>query len=156
MIYTLLLCTVIGSIAVACTDENECSTLGRRELHCTIDTIVDEKAVSHKLDFLTITVAVIDSVILNQDTQVSIISLPLNYTSEQSVLVLHYDAESVETDTLFLTHTNTASFISMECGYEMKQALTSVKHTTHRLDSISVKDLNTNINGTQNLSLIYR
>ena len=149
-----LACLIIGAIVSSCSDESDCSLDGRLLLNCTIDTIIDGQSRSHTLAALSITAVSTDSVIFNRGTNVRGVSLPLQYTVDTTALVLHYSAE--ERDTLIFKHTNVPYFISMECGYEMRQSIKEMKHTTHRLDSVSIVNFNTNANGTKNISLIYR
>lgn len=159
----ILLCAVIG-ITFSCSEEEDCSLNARVMLNCDLYTIdeVTGMAVRDTLESLTITALATDSVILNRATEVKELSLPLRYTADSTVLVLHYgsgDETETETesptDTVILRHVNTPYFLSMDCGYQMKQSLTSVSYSRHVLDSIYIITPEADIYGTKNLKLFY-
>ena len=79
--------------------------------------------------------------------------LPLRYTVDSTVLVFRYS--SATTDTVTIYHTNTPYFLSMECGYQMQQAISEVCITRHRLDSIYVSYNEAGIDGRENIKLFY-
>lgn len=142
-----------GIVISSCTDESDCSMAGRAMLRATINTIVDEKMVNDTLDSLTITAFMTDSIILNNEKRVSEVYLPLQYTNDTTILVFHYSKTG--RDTITIRHTNNPKFVSMDCGYEMKQAILGLKYTEHRLDSIHITNQSTNTDGTKNLELFY-
>jgi hypothetical protein len=43
----------------------------------------------------------------------------------------------------------------MDCGYQMKQAITDVRYSRHSLDSIRVANKEAGIYGAENLKLFY-
>ena len=105
------------------------------------------------LDSLTVTARGTDSVIINRMTEVSAITLPLRYTADSTEFVFHYTAHL--TDTLVIRHTNTPYFVSMDCGYQMRQSITEERYTQRYLDSVYVSHPETSINGTENIQLFY-
>jgi hypothetical protein len=150
-------CLFVGTGISSCTGEPDCSIAGRPLLRCYIYTYDSENKTIDRaaLIQLTVTAFETDSVIINAQTDVQDISLPLRYTKEITVFVLHYNNSDEVTDTITVNHHNTSYFLSLECGYEMKQNVTNVKYTKHLLDSISVRSNNTNVDGQENFQLFY-
>jgi hypothetical protein len=124
---------------------------------CNLYTINEETGQSETISLtgnLTITAAGTDSIILNNATDVHTLTLPLRYTADSTVLVLHY-GEEYPNDTLTIRQTNTPYFLSMDCGYQMKQNIVGGSYTRHLLDSIYIANKEAGIYGTENLKLFY-
>ena len=140
---------------VSCSEEPDCSMTERPLLVCNLYTINPESqlAEDYTLDFLTVTAAGTDSVIINQETEVHTLRLPLRYAENSTKLVFRYNGTRVDTLTVF--HSNTPYFISMDCGYQMQQAVDSIRYTRVRLDSIYISNVEVNSNGTENIKLFY-
>ena len=145
----------VFSIAISCSEEAACSMTTRAMMQCYLYTLdPDTKVVSNDtLDSLTVTAFGTDSVIINNQKKVHDLSLPLRYTTDSTVLVFHYS--KTLTDTLVIHQTNTPYFLSMDCGYQMKQAITDVRYSRHSLDSIRVANKEAGIYGAENLKLFY-
>jgi len=141
--------------SAACSEEEDCSLNARAMMECNlfqIDEETDEKS-SIALTTLTVTAFGTGSVIINQASNGSKLSLPLRFSADSTVLVFHYQLEP--SDTIVVRHNNTPYFLSMDCGYQMKQSIKSVSYTRHQLDSIYVANKEANIYGTENLKLFY-
>jgi hypothetical protein len=158
-----LLALAVASASISlhsCSEVDNCSIEGRPMINCTLYTTEpgSDTAIKDTLESLTVTAVGSDSIILNRASSVSSMSLPLRYTNDTTALVLHYDYDNdpSDCDTLYIFHSNTPYFESLDCGYSVKQAITNVKHTTVQIDSIRIKDVNTNTNGTENLKIYYR
>lgn len=157
----ILLCVVIGSASglfSSCAEEEDCSQNARSYLNCNIYSINIEsgKKQSHTLDSLTITALHTDSVILNNQKNVSSLSLPLRYAADSTAFVLHYSKdETIRKDTLIVYQKNTPYFLSMDCGFQMKQEVLDSKYTHHFLSSIQIENTVANINGEENIQLFY-
>lgn len=150
---SILLCPAIGFMA-SCSEEADCSMNERAMTNCRVYTInTDGYITSHTLDSLTVTAFGTDSIIINNQKDVSDLTLPLRYTVDSTILVFRYSRYT--TDTLVIRHTNTPYFLSMDCGYQMQQRITSVTHTTHRLDSIYITNNEAGIYGQENIQLFY-
>ena len=137
---------VLCSVVSACSEEADCSMVDNRGMMvCNFYTIDPNTGVSEKaiLDSLTVTARGTDSVIINRMTEVSSITLPLRYTADSTELIL------------VIRHTNTPYFVSMDCGYQMKQSITGARYTRRYLDSLYVSNSETSINGTENIQLFY-
>ncbi|WP_300811974.1 DUF6452 family protein [uncultured Bacteroides sp.] len=153
MLATVLLPTIHA--VTSCSEEADCTLAGRAMLNCNLFTVDPESGnvLKDTLASLTVTAFATDSVIINNQTEVKNLSLPLRYTVDSTVLVFHYP-EGNE-DTIILRHTNTPYFLSMDCGYQMKQAITGCTYTRHTLDSIYISNPEADIYGTENLKLFY-
>jgi hypothetical protein len=115
----------------------------------------DKAAFKAAITKLTVTAFETDSIIINAQANVQEMSLPLRYTKETTVFVLHYGDEGEQKDTIRISHHNTPHFVSLECGYDMQQSITDVTYTRNVLDSISVRNINLNVNGQENFRLFY-
>lgn len=153
IIFGIILCPVIG-IIVSCSEEADCSMATRAMMQCYLYTIDDEQIVQNDtLDSLTVTAYDTDSIIINNQKKVHDLSLPLRYTADSTVLVFHYSR--TRRDTLIIRQTNTPYFLSMDCGYQMKQAIRSISYSRHQLDSLHISNNEASIYGTENLKLFY-
>lgn len=148
-----ILCLVI-SIAVSCSEEEDCSMATRAMLQCNLYTIDAQTVKNDTLDSLTVTAYGTDSIIINNQKKVHDFSLPLRYTSDSTKLVFRYS--QTKTDTIVIHHANTPYFLSMNCGYQMKQTVAGTpRYTRHSLDSIYVSNKEAGIYGRENIKLFY-
>jgi hypothetical protein len=113
-----------------------------------------EKVLNDTLDSLTIKTLGTDSVIINNQKKVREIFLPLKYVDETTVLVFHYS--KTLRDTVRIYHTNTPYFVSMDCGYQMKQKIDSVSYSKHAIQSIKINNSQAGTDGKENLQLFYK
>ena len=136
-----ILCPII-SIAISCSEEADCSMTARPMVNCILYRVDPETQYveNDTLDSLTVTAYGTDS-------------LPLRYTEDSTKLIFKYSRN--KSDTMVIRHTNTPYFLSMDCGYQMKQAITDVTCTRISLDSIYIKDNEAGIYGKENLKLFY-
>lgn len=163
----LLLVIICGAISIhtSCSDENDCSLAGRPMMYCTIYTIDPEYPdvrLNDTLDSLTIRAMGTDSIILNKETNVHTLMLPLRYTSDSTVFIFEYDPvrQPRYVDTLYIVQENTPYFQSMECGYMMKQNIISATFGKPRgsrqpdwIDSLHILNKEANTNEIQNLQI---
>jgi hypothetical protein len=163
--YIRLLTAVVATVWLgfslhSCSEEGDCSIAGRAMINCILYTVNPETGITQldTLPSLTVTALGTDSIIVNRDKDVHIVSLPLSYVSDSTVLVFHYDYDNDPTicDTVLIRQTNTPYFESLECGYSVTQTVDDIKYTKQQLDSIYILNVNTNTNGTENLKLFYR
>lgn len=143
------------SLVMSCSEEADCSMATRSMMQCYLYTLDRETNTVYNdtLDSLTITALGTDSVIINNQKEVHDLSLPLRYTADSTVLVFHYS--DVLTDTVVIRQTNTPYFLSMDCGYQMRQTITGVRYSRHSLDSIYIANNEAGIYGTENLKLFH-
>lgn len=149
-----ILCPII-SIVVSCSEEADCSMTARAMVQCYLYRIDPSTSYveNDTLDSLTVTAFGTDSIIINNQKRVHDISLPLRYTADSTKLVFRYSRNTVDTVVIF--HSNTPYFLSMDCGYQMKQAITSISYTRRALDSIDIANNEAGIYGRENLKLFY-
>ena len=145
----------ILSVVISCSEEADCSMATRAMMQCYFYTLDPETEVvsNDTLDSLTVTAFGTDSIIINNQKKVHDLSLPLRYTADSTVLVFRY--RKTLTDTLVVYQTNTPYFLSMDCGYQMKQSIKDVNYSRHSLDSIRIVNKEAGIYGTENLKLFY-
>ena len=152
-LFGAILCPLI-SIIVSCSEEADCSMNARPMMQCYLYTIGDGQTERNDtLESLTVTAIDTDSTIINNQQKVHDLSLPLRYAKDSTILVFHY-SETLR-DTLIICQTNTPYFLSMDCGYQMKQTIRSVSYSRHKLDSIHISNKDASIYGTENLKLFY-
>lgn len=161
LVKLILLCLIaypIASIVSSCSEDEDCSMNARPMMQCNFYTIdpETERVVNDTLDSLTVTAFGTDSILLNNQKQVRGLSLPLRYTADSTVLVFHYSRDPrYRKDTIVIRQTNTPYFLSMDCGYQMQQSITSRSYSRHFLDSIHIQTAELSIYGTENLRLFY-
>ena len=145
----------ILSVVISCSEEADCSMATRAMMQCYFYTLDPETEVvsNDTLDSLTVTAFGTDSIIINNQKKVHDLSLPLRYTADSTVLVFRYS--KTLTDTLIVYQTNTPYFLSMDCGYQMKQSIKDVNYSRHSLDSIRIVNKEAGIYGAENLKLFY-
>ena len=145
----------ILSVVISCSEEADCSMATRAMMQCYFYTLDPETEVvsNDTLDSLTVTAFGTDSIIINNQKKVHALSLPLRSTADSTVLVFRYS--KTLTATLVVYQTNTPYFLSMDCGYQMKQSIKDVNYSRHSLDSIRIVNKEAGIYGTENLKLFY-
>ncbi len=160
-LFSLLLVAIVSiSTFVACSDIDDCSIAGRDMMNCLVYSINPEnnQVATDTIYSLTVTALGTDSVIINNQTNVENLSLPLSFVSDTTILVFHYDYANnpADADTIYVAQNNTPFFESMECGYSVVQTILGVTYTKHQLDSINIRNNNANTDGTENIRLFYR
>lgn len=145
---------VLQIVITACSQEVDCSSTSRKMVYANIYTLQSGKVVKDTLDSLTVTAVGTDSIIINKDVKVDTVLLPLRYTADSTKLIFHY-AKTKLVDTLVIWHTNTPTFISMDCGYSMAQVISKIRYTKNLLDSVYISYNTANTDGIQNLKLFY-
>lgn len=149
-----ILCPIV-SIAISCSEEADCSMTARPMVNCILYRVDPETQYveNDTLDSLTVTAAGTDSIIINRMGEVKNFSLPLRYTEDSTQFIFHYTGHM--TDTVVVRHTNKPYFVSMDCGYQMQQSITTLRYTRRNLDSIYIANPEASIDGTENLKLFY-
>lgn len=158
LIVLCLLAYPIAAIVSSCSEDEDCSMNARPMLECKLYTVDREtqRVLNDTLDSLTITALGTDSIILNNQKEVHSLSLPLRYTADSTVLVFHYSKDpTVRKDTLTFYQQNTPYFLSMDCGYQMKQSITGGRYSRYQLDSLHIQSAELTIYGTENIKLFY-
>lgn len=153
-------------IIVSCTEDDDCSGNARHMLTANILTVVATDTAkwetSYSLDVLNVYAFGTDSIIVNNETNVKKLSLPLRTNVEETTLVFSYMYRSEDTllhtfnkDTITFLHQNTPYFLTLDCNFVVKQVLTDLQYTTHVLDSIVIVNPTASIDGTENIKIYY-
>ena len=100
---------------------------------------------------VTVTAASTDSVLINQESNLQSMQLPLRYTSTEDTFVVHLS--EVLFDTIFVTHQNIPHFISMECGTGMYYHIDNARCTRRIFDSISVVNPDINFDANEHIQM---
>lgn len=100
---------------------------------------------------VTVTAAGTDSVLINQESNLQSMQLPLRYTSTEDTFVIHLS--EVLFDTIFVTHQNIPHFISMECGTGMYYHIDNARCTRRIFDSISVVNPDINFDANEHIQM---
>ena len=96
-----------------------------------------------------------DSVVLNLKTEASEVLFPLSYMHETDTLIFDYNNGGV-CDSLFISHINTPTLVSVDCGAAMFHTLTSVSSTHYLIDTLILKSSAVNYDERENIQVIYR
>ena len=94
-----------------------------------------------------------DSVVLNLKTNASEVLFPLSYVHATDTFILDYDGFT--RDSVFVSHTNTPTLVSVDCGMAMFHTITSVGSTHYNIDSIVLKSSDVNYDERENIQIIY-
>lgn len=94
-----------------------------------------------------------ESVAVNHITDAHNVSLPMSYTQSIDTVVFHY--ENALTDSLYITHSNTPFYQSMECGTLMFHKIEDVRHTNVWIDATEVINQNVNFEGHENIKIYF-
>lgn len=96
-----------------------------------------------------------DSVVLNRKTNASEVLFPLSYTHDTDTIVFAY-ADGAVYDSLYISHTNIPTLVSVDCGTAMFYTITSVSSTHHWIDTLVLKSSEVNYDERENIQVIYR
>lgn len=82
----------------------------------------------------------VDSIILNKSVETTSFQLPISYTNAADTFTFVRNGENRQTtDTVWMEKTNLPQFESVDCKLVYFHDVTSIRHTRHGIDSISVK-----------------
>ncbi|MBR3859262.1 MAG: hypothetical protein IKJ18_04535 [Bacteroidaceae bacterium] len=95
-----------------------------------------------------------DSVVLNQKAGASEVLFPLSYMHSTDTLVFAY-GDGVD-DSLYISHTNIPTLVSVDCGTAMYHTITAVSSTHHWIDTLILKSSEVNYDERENIQVIYR
>ncbi len=98
-----------------------------------------------------------DSIVVNQKYGPSDVLFPLSYTHQTDTLIFTYiNSSGIAYDSLYISHTNIPTLVSVDCGTAMFHTITSVGSTHHVIDSIVLKASEVNYDERENIQVIYR
>jgi hypothetical protein len=95
-----------------------------------------------------------DSVVLNRKMKASEVLFPLSYVNEIDTFV--FDYAGVACDSIYVSHTNTPTLVSIDCGVAMFHVIKSVISTHNEIDTIILKSSDVNYDERENILVIYR
>ena len=95
-----------------------------------------------------------DSVVLNRKMKASEVLFPLSYVNEIDTFV--FDYAGVACDSIYVSHTNTPTLVSIDCGVAMFHVIKSVISTHNEIDTIILKSSDVNYDERENIQVIYR
>ena len=144
-------------------------------IDCPLDSVVvatvglydaDTHASVTLTDTLTVAAAgSVDTVLLNRAEGISSFTLPLRQGADADTLLLRFSAASgaQRTDTLFLTHTNTPHFETIDCPSTVFHTLTGARFSRATstlaplsIDSVSIVRSTVNYDDIENIRLFLR
>lgn len=106
----------------------------------------------------TLTVKVVrpqgDSIVLNQSNYTSEVIFPLSYTYTTDTLIFDYD-HGAEVDSLYISHTNTPTLVSVDCGLAMFHTITSVSSSHHLIESSTLNSPEVDYDERENIKVIF-
>lgn len=155
-------CYIAGSLAALCMMLCQGCDGG---YDCALDNIaynrikfydIDENGTEKEYSFpeaLTVSMMVNgrDSIVVNHITNAKELTLPMSYTSDCDTVILKFlDRYN---DTLYIYHSNTPIYQSMECGVIMHHTITGISHTTNFIDSLTINTANVNFDHNENIKL---
>ena len=99
-----------------------------------------------------------DSVVLNKKTMATDVTFPLSYVNETDTFIYCYDFNGVHFlyDTLYISHTNTPTLVSVDCGTAMFHTITEARSTHTLIDTLIIKSHEINYDERENIQVIYR
>ena len=95
-----------------------------------------------------------DSVVLNRKGAASELSFPLSYTHETDTLIFDYNGGMLY-DSLYISHINVPTLVSVDCGMAMFHTITAVSSTHHVIDTLIIKSPEVNYDERENIQVIY-
>lgn len=106
---------------------------------------------------ITVTAAGTDSVLINQESNASYMSLPLSYTNQVDTFVINYTSEEGGMiDSIFITHQNIPQFISMDCGLGMFYYIDDARSTDNAIDHLEIINREVTYDTKENIRIYYR
>lgn len=99
-----------------------------------------------------------DSTVLNMKTNASDFIFPLSYTHERDTFIFRYDFNGVRImyDTLYISHTNTPTLVSIDCGTAVFHSISAASSTHTLIDTLIIKSPEVDYDERENIQVIYR
>ena len=96
-----------------------------------------------------------DSVVLNRKSGALEVPFPLSYAHTTDTIIFDYNGGAVY-DSLYVSHINTPTLVSVDCGMAMFHTITSVASTHHMIDTLLLKSSAVDYDERENIQVIYR
>ncbi len=145
----IALCISCSMVLASCLNEDVCedvSTVPARIGFYAVDT-VNETPAPISISNISVFGVGQDSVIYNNESNVSQMELPLNSTIDSCAYIFRVaflldDAKFFLDDTLWFVYNRLPNLISMECGFTTFYELTDLRYSRNTIDSIAIDDPN--------------
>lgn len=95
-----------------------------------------------------------DSIVLNRKSNAAEVTFPLSYTHETDTLIFDYNG-GMAYDTLYVSHTNIPTLVSVACGTAMFHTLTKIRSTHYAIDTLIINSPEVNYDERENIQVIY-
>lgn len=99
-----------------------------------------------------------DTVVVNRLTETDSLSLPMSYSHDEDLYLLHFkqkDTGAETTDSMWVKKTNEPHFESVDCSPAMFHTIGGVRYTRHNIDSISINNNKVTYNDAKAHLLLY-
>ncbi len=138
---------------VAC-DSADCSL--NNNVFCTYGFYSDGVSVS-LTDTLNVYACGTDSILINQETEVSSADIPMSFWLDADTLIFEVcGSDYILVDTIYVEKTNIPHFESPDCPSKMFHAITSVRCTHNYMDSVTIINPLVNFDQIENLQIHIR
>ena len=119
----------------ACDDKAVCTEMATAYLQTGFYKAIEGEEQDSALDNVTVYGLGIPEPVIQNDSNVKQLKLPLNFSSDHSVFVITNDTVS---DTLYLTYDTTLTFVSYECGFAPSYDIQDVGSSNNGFDSVII------------------
>ncbi len=156
---TILSIIGLGLLLVSCSEDSDCSMTARPYMVCKTYKYgaVQDIVLPDTLAYLTVKALETDSILYNKGQNISSLDIPLRYTKDETAIVLEYSDDPDDIDIIRIAHESTPFFISIECGYQIRQEIKEItSYTKNRLDKVILRNKEANSYGKENVQLIFR
>lgn len=153
-----LLCVTLAVIVMGACSGEDCpinnTVLGKMAFY---NAYGDAVAINGEL-----TVSVVrqqgDTVVLNRKNNASEVLFPLSYAYEKDTLIFCYviNGNWVLYDSIYVSHENIPTLVSVDCGTAMFHTITSVSSTHNVIDTLVLTSSKVNYDEHENIQVIYR
>ena len=96
-----------------------------------------------------------DYVFLNLQPNASEVKFPLSYTHSTDTLIFDYN-QGVVYDTLYISHTNIPTLVSVDCGTAIFHTITAAHSTHNVIDTLIIQSAKVDYDERENIQVIYR
>jgi len=135
---------------IAC-DSADCSL--NNNVFCTYGFYSDSISVS-LTDTLNIYANGTDSILLNQETEVSSADIPMSFWLDADTLIFEVCGQDYHLiDTVYVRKNNIPHFESPDCPSKMFHEITSVRCTNNFMDSVTISNPIVNFDAVENLQI---
>lgn len=156
-LWTTLACVCLGLLSIVAQSCNEETCIRNDRGYMGITCKSDDNGSEVAINQLTVTAFDTDSVLINQESQVSSMSLPVDETRDSTVYVFAYTSTDniVSHDTLRIYYKRTPIFISMECGNAIYCDINEAKHTENQLKRVEIVNNQIKETDAHNINLYF-